>query len=72
MVLRFMVPHWARPGARAPAVGGHHPPPRGTEGTPCAAPVQARAHLLSVGIIRPAPDVTAIDVNAFQSSPMWY
>ena len=33
------------------------------------APDQARAHLLSVGIIRPAPDVTAIDVNAFLSSP---
>ena len=30
---------------------------------------QARAHLLSVGIIRPAADVTAIDVNAFLSAP---
>ena len=29
---------------------------------------QARAHLLSVGIIRPAADVTAIDVNAFLSA----
>lgn len=30
---------------------------------------QARAHLLSVGIIRPAADVTAIDVNAYLSAP---
>ena len=30
---------------------------------------QARAYLLSVGIIRPAADVTAIDVNAFLSAP---
>lgn len=36
---------------------------------PSCAPVQARAHLLSVGIMRPAPDVTAIDVNAFLMSP---
>ena len=31
--------------------------------------MQARAHLLSVGIMRPAADVTAIDVNAYLSSP---
>lgn len=30
---------------------------------------QARARLLSVGIIRPAADVTAIDVNAYLSAP---
>lgn len=46
----------------------------GPEGGPPAVPLQtfkgqARAHLLSVGIIRPAPDVTAIDVNAFLSAP---
>lgn len=29
---------------------------------------KVRAHLLSVGIIRPAPHVTAIDVNAFLSA----
>lgn len=31
--------------------------------------VQARAHLLNVGIIRPREDVSAIDINAFLSSP---
>lgn len=31
--------------------------------------VQARAHLLNVGIIRPREDVTAIDINAFLSRP---
>ncbi len=44
------------------------------DGTPPAVSLQtfrgqARAHLLSVGIIRPAADVTAIDVNAFLSAP---
>ncbi len=43
------------------------------DGTPPVVPLhkfrgQARAHLLSVGIIRPAADVTAIDVNAFLSA----
>ena len=31
--------------------------------------MQARAHLLNVGIIRPREDVSAIDINAFLSSP---
>ena len=31
--------------------------------------VQARAHLLNVGIIRPREDVSAIDINAFLSRP---
>lgn len=35
----------------------------------CTLGVQARAHLLNVGIIRPREDVSAIDINAFLSSP---
>ena len=31
--------------------------------------VQARAHLLNVGIIRPREDVSAVDINAFLSRP---
>ena len=31
--------------------------------------VQARAHLLNVGIIRPREEVSAIDINAFLSRP---
>ena len=31
--------------------------------------IQARAHLLNVGIIRPREDVSAVDINAFLSRP---
>ena len=31
--------------------------------------LQARAHLLNVGIVRPRDDVTAIDINSFLSRP---